>query len=192
VFPRLIEPFVGSGQVFLNSCCWGPAFNQGIPLFHEFVGGDLNPYVVATYQCLRVEQAKFITAYRRFAKLWDANVAVSFEERKAWLAEHGATEATGSVLYGKAFAAMSYIYVVNRCAHGSKLTAGKGLYASLRRGLNGEALRSVRRRERVTLTNVLGTLGTLAATTFSCQDFEVTCDLAKPTDIVFMDCPFPA
>jgi hypothetical protein len=39
---------------------------------------------------------------------------------------------------------------------------------------------------------VLGTLGTLAATTFSCQDFEVTCDLAKPTDIVFMDCPFPA
>lgn len=192
VFPRLIEPFVGSGQVFLNSCRWGPAFNQGIPLFHEFVGGDLNPYVVATYQCLRVEQAKFITAYRRFARLWDGDVAASFEERKAWLAEHGASEATGTVLYGKAFAAMSYIYVVNRCAHGSKLTAGKGLYASLRGGLNGEALRSIRRRERGTLTNVLGMLGDLGETTFSCQDFEVTCSLAKPTDIVFMDCPFPA
>jgi site-specific DNA-adenine methylase len=191
VFPKLIEPFVGSGQVFLNACCWGPAFNQGIPLFHEFIGGDLNPYVVATYQCLRDQRTKFIDGYRRFAKLWDTDVTASFKERKAWLAEHGGTEATGTVMYGRAFAAMSYIYVVNRCVHGSKLTAGNGVQASMRTGLNNAKLKAIRGHEYETLTAVLDMVGKLGATTFACQDFEVTCDLAEPTDVVFMDCPFP-
>lgn len=83
---------------------------------------------------------------------------------------------------------MSYIYVVNRCVHGSKLNASKGLTA----GRNDKCdLAQVRQREAVTLANISQALQTIGTTQFLCQDFADTCKLAKPTDVVIMDCPFP-
>jgi site-specific DNA-adenine methylase len=191
VFPRLIEPFVGSGQVFLNSCHWGPSLNQGIPLFQEIIGGDLNPYVVAGFHVLRTYGAAFVKQYIAEAKLLDENLAVAFQQRLDYLNGHGFKAATGqgeSNEESVTSAVMSYIYVVNRCVHGSKLNAKKGVTASPNMTLK---LAEVRMREMVTLLNVCKTIGKLGATQFACQDFEVTCNLAKSTDIVFMDCPFP-
>lgn len=192
VFPRFIEPFVGSGQIFLNACHWGPSFNQGIPLFHEFIGGDLNPYVVAAFTILRNNGPAFVNQYASWAAALDENPDTAFQQRLTYLNAHGYLAATGkgpSSQHGIAdFAVMSYIYVVNRCVHGSKLNANMGLTAGRNEKCN---LAEVRKREIVTLTNICQTLQTIGTTQFICQDFADTCKLAKPTDIVIMDCPFP-
>ncbi|HZN73555.1 MAG TPA: DNA adenine methylase [Micromonosporaceae bacterium] len=192
VFPRLIEPFVGSGQVFLNACQWGPYFNQGIPLFHQVIGGDLNPYVVAAFALMRTNGLAFVQSYLKYAALLDENPEVAFNQRLTYLDAHGYYAATGqgdSRIHGSMeFAVWSYIYVVNRCLHGSKLNANKGVTTS--RDPNRK-LDKVRERETATLTSICQTLQTLGTTQFACQDFEVTCNMAQSTDIVFMDCPFP-
>jgi hypothetical protein len=79
---------------------------------------------------------------------------------------------------------------VNRCVHGTKLNEKGGVTASPDLSLVPK-LAEIRKREGATLTNVCQSIGTIGATQFAYQDFEVTCKLAKPTDIVFMDCPFP-
>src|ERR1022692_2233553 len=192
VFPRFIEPFVGSGQVFLNACHWGPSFNQGIPLFQQVIGGDLNPYVIAAFSILRTNGPAFVTQYTNYAALLDENFGVAFGQRLAYLNANGYVAATGtgpSSLHGSVeFAVMSYIYVVNRCVHGTKLNVNKGVTAT---AASKPDLVTIRPREPATLPSICQTLGTLGPPQFACQDFEVTCNLAKPTDIVFMDCPFP-
>jgi len=45
---KLIEPFVGSGAVFLNQS------------FERYLLGDINPDLINLYQCLKKERGKFI------------------------------------------------------------------------------------------------------------------------------------
>jgi site-specific DNA-adenine methylase len=194
VFPRLIEPFVGSGQVFLNSCHWGPSLNQGIPLFEEVIGGDLNPYVIGAYCLLRDHGPLFLKTYMKNAQALDNNFEASFKSRLNYLNAHGKLAVTGQATKKEEgtvdIAVMSYIYVVNRCVHGTKLNDSGGVTASPNLSLEPK-LAEIRKRELATLTNVCESIGTTGTTQFVYQDFEATCKLAKPTDIVFMDCPFP-
>ncbi|HTU74888.1 MAG TPA: DNA adenine methylase [Trebonia sp.] len=192
VFPRLIEPFVGSGQVFLNACCYGPSFNQGIPLFHQVIGGDLNPYVVAAYKVFRARGAGFAQRYVEYAATLDGDFVTAFKQRIAYLNEQGAAAATESDMSQRVgtaeFAVMSYIYVVNRCLRGSRLNRDRGVTATPNEGVN---LDGVRQRELSALTSTCDEITALGRVAFICQDFEATCALAASNDIVFMDCPFP-
>jgi len=51
---KLIEPFVGSGAVFLN-----------LP-FKRYLLGDINPDLINLYECLKKEQIKFLNYSRTF------------------------------------------------------------------------------------------------------------------------------
>ncbi|TQV89724.1 Dam family site-specific DNA-(adenine-N6)-methyltransferase [Aliikangiella coralliicola] len=51
---KLIEPFVGSGAVFLNQD------------FERYLLGDINPDLINLYQCLKQEKRKFINYARSF------------------------------------------------------------------------------------------------------------------------------
>ncbi len=51
---KLIEPFVGSGAVFLNMH------------FERYLLGDINPDLINLYQCLRKEKSKFINYSKLF------------------------------------------------------------------------------------------------------------------------------
>ena len=51
---KLIEPFVGSGAVFLNLG------------FERYLLGDINPDLINLYQCLKKERGKFIRYARSF------------------------------------------------------------------------------------------------------------------------------
>ncbi len=53
---KLIEPFVGSGAVFLNQN------------FERYLLGDINPDLINLYQCLKKEKKKFITYLQPFFK----------------------------------------------------------------------------------------------------------------------------
>ena len=51
---KLIEPFVGSGAVFLNQN------------FERYLLGDINPDLINLYQCLKKERGKFINYVRTY------------------------------------------------------------------------------------------------------------------------------
>ncbi|MGX5173117.1 Dam family site-specific DNA-(adenine-N6)-methyltransferase [Aliikangiella sp. IMCC44653] len=51
---KLIEPFVGSGAVFLNH------------QFERYLLGDINPDLINLYQCLKSEKSRFIEYSRSF------------------------------------------------------------------------------------------------------------------------------
>ncbi|MFF0411302.1 hypothetical protein ACFYUY_12730 [Kitasatospora sp. NPDC004745] len=190
--PRLIEPFVGSGQIFLNSSCWGQAINDGIPLFRSVLAGDLNHYVVVAYRLMQQYGSSFVTRYVKQAVIWDCNdqaliyhqLITDLHEGKAVLRDPDADPA--HVLK----TVFKYIWLVNRCVHGTKLTDTGGLVGTPR-GLSEDQLDELRERERARLGAVVAQV---LAVDFSVewQDFRLTCAEAEPTDVVVMDCPFPA
>ncbi|WP_196140287.1 Dam family site-specific DNA-(adenine-N6)-methyltransferase [Aliikangiella sp. G2MR2-5] len=51
---KLIEPFVGSGAVFLNTD------------FERYLLGDINPDLINLYQCLKKEKGKFVNYAKSF------------------------------------------------------------------------------------------------------------------------------
>jgi DNA adenine methylase len=51
---KLIEPFVGSGAVFLNQS------------FDQYLLGDINPDLINLYQCLKQEKGQFISYAKSF------------------------------------------------------------------------------------------------------------------------------
>ncbi|MFJ8436948.1 hypothetical protein ACIQ9P_37210 [Kitasatospora sp. NPDC094019] len=188
--PRLIEPFVGSGQIFLNSECWGKAFTGGVQLFASAVAGDLNHYVVGSYWTMRRLGARFVDEYLRLATVWDGELHSSFaqllydlQNGRTVLARSGDDPATAMVT------CLKYIWLVNRCVHGTKLSPTGAVVATCKDRTAGE-LAALRDQERDRLGAVRDkVLGTMID--FECRDFRRTCELADPGDIVFMDCPFP-
>ncbi|WP_328957810.1 hypothetical protein [Kitasatospora purpeofusca] len=188
--PRLIEPFVGSGQIFLNSACWGKAFTGGVQPFASVVAGDLNHYVIGSYWTMRRLGARFVDEYLRMATAWDDELNPSFaqllwdlQNGKALLARAADDPATAMMTCFK------YIWLVNRCVHGTKLSPTGAVVATCKDRTAGE-LAALRRQEKARLGAVRDkVLGTMFD--FECRDFRRTCELAEPGDIVFMDCPFP-
>ncbi|MCX4758398.1 hypothetical protein [Kitasatospora purpeofusca] len=189
--PRLIEPFVGSGQIWLNSACWGKAFTGGVQPFASVVAGDLNHYVIGSYWTMRRLGARFVDEYLKLAQAWDADLPHRFAQLieetrtgKAELARAGEDPATAMMTCFK------YIWLVNRCVHGTKLGPGGAVVATCKERTAGE-LAALRAQERERLGAVRDkVVGTMFD--FECRDFRRTCELAEPGDIVFMDCPFPA
>ncbi|MFJ3793154.1 hypothetical protein [Kitasatospora sp. NPDC090091] len=107
--------------------------------------------------------------------------------------EHGGRRAIDDTANDPEFARTTvsmYIWLVNRCHRGSKLTERGGVQATLHPDA-WQRLADIRAREVVTLTAIADLLGTVGMEDFACRDFRTTCDLAAPSDIVFMDCPFP-
>jgi site-specific DNA-adenine methylase len=186
-FPRLIEPFVGSGQIFLHASHWGSAFNQGVPLFHEVIAGDLNPYVIAAYKLFLAYGNTAADDYELSAKSLDA--AGQFAHVQQHLHSHGLLRLTNTQNPGEMHeAAAMYIWLVNRCLRGSSYNSTTGgVNATQNVGLD---LTEVRKREKRTIANVSAALRSIRFSA-ECRDFAVTCQLAQPGDIVFMDCPFP-
>jgi len=188
--PCLIEPFVGSGQIFLNCLRFGPDLNSGQLLAGSVKGGDLNPYVIAAYQCMQTLGSTFVDKYIEFAEHRDAQIGVdsAYAVALEWLRKSG-EKCAASGGDASLLAAMHYVYVVNRCLRGSKLIAGGGVLAKLdpKKALR---LQSIRKSERRTLANVVDVLR-MSSCAFACQDFKLTCGAATPGDLVIMDCPFP-
>lgn len=191
--PRLIEPFVGSGQVYFNACMHGAEFTRGQQLFSEVIGGDLNPYVIAAHTMMRLLGDNFVAGYKTYAEMMDGKVLAAqsdapYRELRAWTDTNGRAAATGDA-NAKRDAAFVYIYLVNRCTRGSKLNASDGVVVTLD-GTKVSRLASIRVAEVKTLTACVGVLRSLPCT-FGHRDFALTCAKAKPTDLVIMDCPFP-
>ncbi len=185
-FPALIEPFVGSGQIFLHACTWGPALNEGVPLFCKVIAGDLNPYLIAAYQFILDYKDSAVPDYLGSATSMDS-FAGQFGAVVTELNDHGRDRLANKYNVGELHeAAVMYIWLVNRCLHGSSLNA-TGVNATVNAKLDRA---KVRRREGQAITAVLATLrGT--SFSYACRDFAQTTALAQPSDIVVMDCPFP-
>jgi site-specific DNA-adenine methylase len=189
--PRLIEPFVGSGQVFLNASYWGPSLCGGMPLFSRVIGGDLNHYVIAAYRAMNELGALTAETYIDLAKAWDAGVGWNYSQFVPELDQNGkATVDNADADPGAARTmAFKYMWLVNRCTRGTKLNDNGGITANLN-PTAVDRLEAIREREQATLNAVVETLSSLSFE-LTCQDFQVTCAQAQATDIVFMDCPFP-
>lgn len=98
--PRLVEPFIGSGQIYLNACKHGPGFKRGQPLFAEVVGGDLNHYVIAAHSMMRLLGNDFVTRYKAFAETMDGKAQgdepdAGYQELRTWTDTNGRAAATG-------------------------------------------------------------------------------------------------
>jgi site-specific DNA-adenine methylase len=184
--PTLIEPFAGTGQIFLNSGRTLDLFNGGQALFCGVVGGDLNHYLIASYTVMSLD-AKFVELYTVVAAKLDRNPETAFAAAREWLDLHGKTSALGDDAAAQRDAAYRYIYLVNRCVRGSSLNKAGGLSVKRNPKLD---LSSVRERETRTLTNVVAQLKQ-GPCELQYRDFEVTCRSAQPGDMVVMDCPFP-
>ncbi|MEU5363881.1 hypothetical protein ABZ354_10390 [Streptomyces sp. NPDC005925] len=191
-FPRLIEPFIGSGQVFLNACHWGPTLGGGMPPFSAVVGGDLNHYVIGAYRAMARYGAATGEVYAHRAALWDLRIQENYRLFVDEL-EAGGRAAMANAANDPdtaALTAFKYIWLVNRCTRGTKLTAAGGVHGTLNPAI-GKWTGAIRARERSTLDAVLGVCGGIDLS-LDCRDFRQTTALATPRDIVFMDCPFPA
>jgi hypothetical protein len=131
--PRLIEPFVGSGQVFLNACYWGPTLNAGMPLFSAVVGGDLNHYVIGAYRAMSELGDNVGLEYQKLAGTWDQNLERSYNQLVTDLELSGKADLANAATNPAAAraAAFKYIWLVNRCLRGAKLTHGGGVLAKL-------------------------------------------------------------
>lgn len=184
--PTLIEPFVGTGQIFLISLSTVDLFNAGQSLFCGMIGGDLNHYLIAAYNVMLTE-AGFVKDYTDFAAKLDRQVKQSFDDSLMWLDQNGEASALGKVSAARLEAVCRYIYVVNRCKRGSSLNISGGVSATRNSGLE---LKGVRERERKTLTNLTVRLSKFPCA-LECRDFQVTCANARPGDLVVMDAPFP-
>ncbi|HEY9439831.1 MAG TPA: DNA adenine methylase [Streptomyces sp.] len=189
--PRLIEPFIGSGQVFLNACHWGPTLGGGMPPFSEIIGGDLNHYVIGAYRAMARYGASTGEVYARQAALWDLHIQNNYQQFIHEL-EAGGQAAMADAANDPDTAAQTafkYIWLVNRCTRGTKLTAAGGVLGTLNPKI-GKWTGAIRTRERNTLDAVLGVCGGIKPS-LDCRDFRKTTALATQQDIVFMDCPFP-
>lgn len=190
-FPRLVEPFIGSGQVFLNACHWGPTLGGGMPPFSEVVGGDLNHYVIGAYRAMARYGAGTGEFYARKAALWDLHIQANYRLFTGELEAGGraamADEADDPET--AALTAFKYIWLVNRCTRGTKLTAAGGVQGTLNPKI-GKWGGAIRARERSTLDAVVDVCDGIQLS-LGCRDFRRTTALATPQDIVFMDCPFP-
>ena len=191
--PRLVEPFVGSGQIYLNACKHGPSFKRGQALFAEVIGGDLNHYVIVAHSLMRVLGNDFVAGYKAFAETMDGKVQgnqpdAAYQELRTWTDTDGRT-ATAGDRDARRNAAYSYIYLVNRCTRGSKLNGFGGVTVTMDKAKMGR-LSSIREAETKALTACVGVLQSLPCT-FTCCDFAQTCAQAEPTDLVILDCPFP-
>ncbi len=188
--PRLIEPFLGSGQVFLNSTCWGTAFTGGVPLFGAVVAGDLNHYVIGSYWTMRRLGDRFVDEYFKLATVWDArpaeNFALLLEDLRTGRQALLATEAAPAMAMLCCF---KYIWLVNRSVHGTALNASGGVVATWKARTPGE-LATLRGQEAARLGAVRDQVRSVVLD-FECRDFRRTCELATRHDVVFMDCPFP-
>lgn len=187
-FPRLIEPFLGSGQVFLHAGAWGPSFNHGVSLFHEVIGGDLNPYVIAAYQFVQAYGASAASDYLRSAENMDNQQVDQYPVNLRELNLNGRNRVNDTDNPGRAHeAGVLYIWLVNRCLRGSSLNLHGGINAGRNLDLD---LTKVRQREGATIDAVRTGMGRVKMS-YQRRDFAKTCALAEATDIVFMDCPFP-
>ena len=191
--PRLIEPFVGSGQIYLNACKHAAEFNRGQPLFAEVIAGDLNPYVIAAHSLMRSLGNDFVVGYKAFAETWDGKAQgsqpdASYLELRNWTDTDGRRAAKGQQ-NERRDAAFAYIYLVNRCTRGSKLNNLGGVTVTMDKA-KLTRLASIRASESKALTACVGTLSSLKCS-FGHRDFADTCAEAEPTDLVIMDCPFP-
>jgi site-specific DNA-adenine methylase len=186
-FPRLIEPFVGSGQIFLHARAWGPSLNYGMHWFHELIAGDLNPYVIAAYGLLIDGGANAADLYDEFATINDAATVDPYDNYVTQLDALGRQRATSAYAQHRRWAARKYLWLVNRCLRGAPLNANGGLTATRNSALNIDAVRA---REKRSIAAISGVFGGLHAS-FACQDFLHTTAHAQPGDVVVMDCPFP-
>lgn len=192
--PRLVEPFVGSGQIFLNACAHGPEFNRGQPLFSAVVGGDLNPYVIAGHSLMCTMGNAFVAGYKAFAEELDGHVGgdqpdARYQQLRYWTDTNGLQAATGGSRDARRYAAFAYIYLVNRCKRSSPLNSLGGVNANMDEE-KVTRLASIRTTETAALTACVGVLQSLPCS-FSRTDFTNTCAEALPTDLVILDCPFP-
>ncbi|MEV0194598.1 hypothetical protein AB0I39_39505 [Kitasatospora purpeofusca] len=188
--PRLIEPFVGSGQVFLNSTYWGPSLNDGMPLFGSVVAGDLNHYVIGSYWAMCRLGADFVAQYLRLAEAWDSNLAANYEWAVAELAQGRAAVADLADRPNQAvMTCFKYIWLVNRCLRGTSLNATGGITASCKHRTPSQ-LALLRQQEAACVGAVVEQLSRIRFD-FACRDFRLTCDEADRLDVVLMDCPFP-
>lgn len=190
VLPRLIEPFVGSGQIFLNSAHWGTHFTGGVPLFKSIVAGDLNHYVIGSYWTMRRMGDRFVTEYLKLAKVWDDHLDDNFVQllqdlQTGKVALRNAEQDPATAM----LSCLKYIWLVNRCVHGSKLNQAGAVVATCKARTSTE-LTALRAQEQARLGAVRDKVVSLQFA-FECRDFRYTCALAEPGDIVFMDCPFP-
>ncbi|MFJ9609561.1 DNA adenine methylase [Kitasatospora sp. NPDC101176] len=191
-FPRLIEPFVGSGQVFLNATAFGPGLNDGMRLFRSVVAGDLNPYVLGAYRALVDHGGDFVREYGERAARWDEAPADTYRRLLDHLEANGRREIAETDAYPVSArrSVSAYIWLVNRCTRGTKLSEGGGLQGTFNPEA-GRRLAAIRARETATLTAIAELCGTAGIEDFACRDFRTTCDLAGREDVVFLDCPFP-
>lgn len=191
VRPKLIEPFVGSGQIFLHACTWGKVLGDGNNPFSGVIAGDLNPYVIAAYKFILAYGGDVLQDYLRSAKAMDDSDGLGAEFGRVLtdLATQGRDRLADDLNVGRMHeAGMMYIWLVNRCLRGSSLNMQTmGINAQP----NPQLTRAtVRAREKRTLAAVLSLLRTIDFQA-ECRDFAATTALATDDDIVFMDCPFP-
>src|SRR2546430_3303961 len=128
--PRVIEPFVGSGQIFLHAFDHDPLFNGGQPICGGVIGGDLNHYLIAAYNGMSKFGMTFVARYSLFAQAMDADSA-NYDLVLALLSRCGKAMATCPSPIANCTAAFHYIYAVNRCQRGTYLTDEGGLVAHL-------------------------------------------------------------
>ena len=184
--PRLIEPFAGAGQVFLNAAYWGPAlFNQGEPLFESVAGGDLSPFLIGVYRVLQQPGPGFAPEYAGLAAAWDADLAGSYARLVAELDASARAALAGPAARPAAarLAACMYIWVTNR--------SDRGKLGSIDQRLTPAWVTTIRTRETRALDSAQQLLRELRPD-LGVRDFEDSCALAGPQDIVFMDPPYPA
>jgi site-specific DNA-adenine methylase len=189
-FPRLIEPFVGSGQIFLHASRWGPSLTGGLPLFHQVIAGDTNGYLIAAYHAFATGRMQAVKEYVSLATAWDKHRVSNHREFVAYLDLHGAQAVANSTSAQAKDAAFKYIWLVNRCVRGTKINKFGGITAK-RAVMKPGRIGTIRTRERLTLTALCEVLGRLRFTVTR-QDFAQTCAQANRADIVYMDCPFPS
>jgi site-specific DNA-adenine methylase len=189
-FPRFIEPFVGSGQVFLNACTWGPVLNAGVPSFVEVIAGDLNHYLIAAYDAMLRSGKHFVTLYVEHAKEYDDDIRGAqavYKRNQLWLGGYGRDSARNRAdPAGRDLAAFDYIWTVNRTRRGTSLNRTGGVTGTMGNGNLGK----IREREADTLTAIGEVLPAIRLRAAH-RDFQQTCALAGPSDLVFLDCPFP-
>jgi site-specific DNA-adenine methylase len=200
--PNLYEPFIGTGQVFLCAEDFAEPLLEsahgsmlGSP-FGRLVAGDLNRYLIATYRAMQ-EHEHFLDRYREFADAWDERLTAPIDDSldPAVFAEvvqlvnrYGPkiTDVPDADL--DLDVACCYIWLVNRCMHGTTVNPGGVVHAQLNPRVRPY---DVQGRERAALKHVRREVRR-ANRSFCLGDFALTTSTAAPQDVVFMDCPFPA
>ena len=199
--PNLYEPFIGTGQVYLFAETFADPLLEsktgpllGSP-FGRLIAGDLNRYLIASYRAMQARD-DFVDQYIGFADTWDRNLTARadevpdpevFKQVVQLINGYGPNITDTPDADLDLHVACCYIWLVNRCVHGTTVNPQGVLHAQLNPKVKPF---DVEERERATLAKVSREVRH-ANRSFCFGDFALTTSTASAQDVVFMDCPFP-